>query len=392
MIPLSGKFGSALITIDNVEEGVISQTISMLNTEPFTNPVRIMPDTHEGKGSVIGLTVKLNGKVCPNTIGVDIGCGMTACETDMSLSETDFTPRDKALRKRVPLGFNIHTSQYRNMADVFKLIYYESQKELNAFTKSYNDMMGSDYSPIDYTHKYLEYVCKKIGSSEDQVKNSCGTLGGGNHFIEIDVDDHGKLWSVVHSGSRNFGLKVANYHQKKAGKSDLAFLEGENAYEYFIDMIFAQQFASMNRKIISDAIAEIMGCDVVDVIESIHNFVDPQDMIVRKGAIRSYRGEKMVIPFNMRDGTIICLGKSNEEWNCSAPHGAGRVLSRNKAKRELSLEKYQKDMEGIQTTSVCAGTLDESPDCYKDYRMIMDAINPTATVLNFLKPVYNLKG
>jgi len=388
MIELEGKYGKAIITIDNVEQGVISQTISMLNTEPFTNPVRIMPDTHEGKGSVIGLTVKCNGKVCPNTIGVDIGCGMTASSFDIDVSDFKFKEVDTQIRKAIPLGFNIHSGKKILPVSILKT----AQGEADMFTMLFNDMMGTDYESPFFTENYFINLCERIGTDPMQVVNSCGTLGGGNHFIEIDRDKDGFLWSVVHSGSRNFGLKIATYHQKKAGKTDLAFLEGEDAFAYFSDMFIAQQFASVSRRVMSDIIADILDTTTIAIIESVHNYVDPLDMIIRKGAIRSYAGELMIIPFNMRDGTIICEGKSNPEWNYSAPHGAGRVMSRSQAKRVLSMDKYENDMSHIFTTSVNAGTLDEAPDCYKDYRLITDAIEPTAEIITVLKPVYNLKG
>ncbi|MFA5306035.1 MAG: RtcB family protein [Candidatus Babeliales bacterium] len=391
MIPLTGKYGEALIMIDNVEEGVISQTLSMLNTPPFTNPVRIMPDTHEGKGSVIGFTEKCNGKVCPNTIGVDIGCGVDAYKYDLDFDEADFTFEilDEQIRSNIPLGFNIHNGK----TFLTSYITVQAQRQLNTFTKHYNDMLGTDYTPVDYyEHGFFTNLCKKVIASEAQVINAMGTLGGGNHFIEVDIDRENKVWLVVHSGSRNFGLKIANYHQKKAGKSDLAYLEGEAAYEYFVDMFFAQQYAASNRRLIADVISDTLSCSITEIVESIHNYVDPNDMVIRKGAIRSYEGEKMVIPFNMRDGTIIAEGKSNPEWNFSAPHGAGRVMSRTQAKKNLSLDKYVADMKGICSTSVNASTLDECPDCYKDYQMISAAIEPTAKILYYLKPVYNLKA
>lgn len=390
MIKLNGKYTDATIMIDSVEDGVIKQTISMMTTEPFTNPVKIMPDTHEGIGSVIGFTEKLNGKVCPNTIGVDIGCGMTAYKYDITSDEANlsFDLIDKQLRKLIPVGFSINTNKHELPNSIFN----DAQSELFRFTDSLNMLIDSHYEPKIYSNSYLAETCAKINTTVSQVLNACGTLGGGNHFIEIDKGKDDFLWSIVHSGSRNFGLKIANYHQKKAGTSQLSFLNGEDAYDYFVDMIFAQKYASLSRKIMSNIIQCVIDTPSISSIESIHNFIDPEDMMIRKGAIRSYEGELMIIPFNMRDGTIICEGKSNPDWNYSAPHGAGRVMSRGVAKRTLKIEKYEADMIDVWSSSVNSSTLDEAPDCYKNFEIIMNAITPTASIKDVLKPLYNIKG
>jgi RNA-splicing ligase RtcB len=256
VIELQGKYGKATITIDNVESGVVSQVLSMINTEPFTNDACIMPDTHEGKGSVIGLTVKFNGKVCPNTIGVDIGCGMTAYRYNMggmTLNDMDisWSVFDEQIRAAIPIGFNIHKSTMNLPVSIPR----QAQRQLDTFIKNYN---GTNFISNIYTSEdYFYNLCKKISADPAQVINSIGTLGGGNHFIEFDKDNNETLWSVVHSGSRNFGLKIANYHQRKAGKGDLAFLYGADAWEYLVDMFFAQQYASVNRMLISDILASI---------------------------------------------------------------------------------------------------------------------------------------
>ena len=388
MIELEGQYGEAKVMIDNVEEGVISQLHDMMRNPAYTNPIRVMPDTHVGNDVVIGFTCRTNGKICPNAIGVDIGCGMVAqkydCDGMTFKSWDDF---DEQIRKRIPLGFNIHSGKIMLPA----YIAVEAQEELNIFTRKYNEMTGEDFAPVDYySDKYLVNLCKKINSDESQVINAMGTLGGGNHFIEIDVDEDGFIWSVVHSGSRNFGLKIANYHQKQCGTA--GYLDYEWAYDYFVDMFFAQQYASANRRLISDIIADIIGSRVLSCIESTHNYVDPRDMIIRKGAISSYEGELMVIPFNMRDGTVICEGKSNPDWNFSAPHGAGRVMSRAQAKKNINVEDFTSQMDGIFSRNINARTLDEAPDAYKQKQFIIDAIEPTAKIIHTLKPLYVAKG
>jgi len=234
------------------------------------------------------------------------------------------------------------------------------------------------------------------------VDCSIGTLGGGNHFIEIGENDKKWQYVTVHTGSRNFGNRVADYFQKKAEKMeynkvynrDLAFLKGEDAMEYYVAMNFVQKFAQMNRKTILYCINKAIEVPLDDstFVESIHNHIDFHDMILRKGAISSYKDKQMVIPFNMRDGIALCEGKSNPDWNYSAPHGAGRVLSRNKAKKLIDPESFKKQMVGIYSTSVGLDTLDEAPDAYKPMQIILDAIEPTATVVDMIKPILNIKG
>jgi len=390
MIEIEGQYGESKIMIDNVEDGVISQLHDMMRNPAYTNPIRVMPDTHVGNDVVIGFTCKTNGKICPNAIGVDIGCGMVAQKHNLMYSDVDdaaFPVIDAAIRNRIPLGFNIHTG--KNILPV--TIAKEAQKELNIFTKKFNDITGEDFGVVDYSEDwYLDNLCKKINSDRAQITNAIGTLGGGNHFIEIDVDEDDYIWSVVHSGSRNFGLKIANYHQKQCGVN--GYLEHEWAYDYFVDMFFAQQYASVNRRIISDIIGFILDQRILNTVESTHNYVDPNDMIIRKGAIRSYENELMVIPFNMKDGTIICEGKSNPDWNFSAPHGAGRIMSRTQAKKNLNLDEFITSMNGIFSTSVGKSTLDEAPGAYKPAQIILDAIAPTAKIVHSLKPVYSLKA
>jgi tRNA-splicing ligase RtcB (3'-phosphate/5'-hydroxy nucleic acid ligase) len=386
--------------IDGVEDECIRQIYTFVNHPAFTNRVAIMPDTHSGKGSVIGFTMrKSDTKVIPNVIGVDIGCGIRSIRFEID-KPIDLKEVDKNIRKSVPLGFNIHTS---------------------ACAKVEDDM-------------YFKELCKKIGANPSDVNRSIGTLGGGNHFIEIGKDLNDNYWLTIHTGSRNFGLKIANYYQTiaignaKIGRNndysnaiknivkdtppqdrgaaiqkyrdeigvgtpqDLAWLEGDIASEYMTAMYFAQEYAVLNRTTIMNLICASCGFHPIEQMESIHNYIDKKDRIIRKGAIRSYKHERMIIPFNMRDGALICEGKSNPEWNYSAPHGAGRVMSRSSAKKLLKIDEFKNQMNGIYSTSISNDTLDEAPDAYKSADLIEAAIEPTAKIVTRIKPIYNIKS
>lgn len=442
MFEMNGKYTDALVTIDAIEQECYAQINEFLNNPAFTNPVAIMPDTHAGKGSVIGFTMSLGEQIIPNVVGVDIGCGVKTANIgrvgDGNSLVLDFEKIDRDIRRRVPLGFNIHKRPVYDMEHTFA--WKEATTLLDKFCGGYEREYGIHIDSIDYDYDWFKQMCRKVGSGVDNVERSVGTLGGGNHFIEIGRDDTGDHWVTVHTGSRNFGLKIANYHQEIAIKNnmavkpdnfagmvdeirstytgaeidrriralkdsynmhkiskDLMYLEGVDAHAYLIDMLFAQQYAAWNRDtILRGIVRDISGSadryNDLDKIESVHNFIDFHDMIIRKGAIRSYENEKMIIPYNMRDGMIHCVGKSNAAWNYSAPHGAGRIMSRGEAKRTLKLDEFKQQMEGIFTTSVNANTLDEAPGVYKNMHLIEQAIDPTATIINRVKPVYNLKA
>lgn len=406
MFEINGKYTNAQVMIDVIEEGCFKQIQGFVNHPAFTNPVAIMPDTHAGKGSVIGFTMPMTDKTIPNVIGVDIGCGIRAVKFnfDFDSSLNNLATIDKNIRKHIPLGFEVNSHALCNIKDVV-----EDQSE------------------------FLE-LCKKIGADSDNVEKSIGSLGGGNHFIEIGKDLNNEYWLTIHTGSRNFGLKVANYYQKLAESilkesqksasqserdrilssvpprergaalkamhlkyniglpKDLAWLEDGLADEYIRAMVIAQDYAQTNREIIIDKILKTCNFTAEESIESVHNYIDPTDKIIRKGAIRAYTYEKMIIPFNMRDGILICEGRSNKDWNYSAPHGAGRVMSRSAAKKNLKLNKFQEQMQDVFSTSVNASTLDEAPDCYKSSNIIEDAIAPTAKIINRIIPIYNLKA
>jgi len=422
MTQVIGKYTTAEIFTDNIESTCLSQIIQMVNHEAFTNPVAIMPDTHAGKGSVIGFTMKAGDKIIPNVIGVDIGCGMSAIclELPRSLTFEEHSMLDERIRQYIPFGSNVHQLPC--------CIDSQLEKRVPGFEK----------------------LCKRVGIDVDYARRSLGSLGGGNHFIELcfgqELND---LWVIVHSGSRHLGQKVCQFWQNTAKKKSgngydaivekgianikatlpkkewnsamlrlkanakkktnvssngLEFLTGQLREDYLTDMRLAQRYASYNRELmlswIQIAITEILFEEKanyetllgrVKFIETVHNYVDDQDMI-RKGAISAHKNELVIIPLNMRDGTLICEGKGDPQWNESAPHGAGRLFSRSQAKKELSLETFKSQMEGIFSTSICSGTLDEAPGAYKDASEIISLIGDTVEVMAHLKPIHNLKA
>ncbi len=359
MIELQGKHASARIMTDYVEAEAISQIYTFLNHQAFDGlGIRIMPDVHAGKGAVVGFTSTLGNKIIPNVVGVDIGCGVAAARvSDRSI---DFANLDHLIRECIPSGFSINASATNAKAE------------------------------------YRE-VAEATGQSVDRVNRSVCSLGGGNHFIEIDRDQSNQLWLVVHTGSRNFGLQIANFHQRKAKEwsgnhHGLEWLEGNDAQLYLQHMKVAQQFARQNRIEIIDRITAALCIKPDEFVQSVHNYIDFSDNVIRKGAISARQGEKVIIPFNMRDGTIIGTGKGNDDWNNSAPHGAGRTMSRSRAKRELTVDEFKRTMDGIWTSCVGFGTLDESPMAYKNADEIQALINDTVDIELTLKPVYNFKA
>lgn len=388
MMTIKGKHNSALLMSDYLDEATIGQLYQMMNHPALKgDPFRIMADAHAGKGSCVGFTFKLNEYIIPTMIGVDIGCGVDGYnlgQPEMLLQTNGFEKVDNFIRQNIPSGHKVRQKQSNRVKDII--------------TVSYS-------SEVEY-EKTLVDISKKIDSDLDYNFRSLGTLGGGNHFIEIDKDPNGNFWLLIHSGSRNFGLKVCNYHQDKAKKlmkkmfigdayKGLEFLpleEGGN--DYIKDMLFAQLFAGNNRDIMAyDLIEFITGKDyTVDSIKTTHNYINMKDNIIRKGAIQANRDQKVLIPLNMRDGVIVGTGKGEKTWNNSAPHGAGRKLSRKQAKEKLSLDTYEKQMEGIFTTSVSEKTKDEAPDAYKTKDDIIEAVKLVVDIDFVMKPVYNFKA
>jgi len=427
MFEITGKYTSAKIMIDGVDETTMSQLYAMISHPAFTNPVAIMPDTHAGKGCVVGFTMPITDKVIPNIVGVDIGCGMLSFNVGKNLfgriSKKDL---DDKIRQFVPFGTNT-----RSKVSQYKMDWTSINKKLNQLCLKFNEKFDNTVWPAVMDDKEFTLLCKRIGIDEGRALKSLGTLGGGNHFIEVSKSDNtGDYWITIHSGSRNFGKCVAEYWQKIActptrtkgehaefvkktyDKSEweseikkydekygsiqvkgMEYLSGAKMYRYLVDMMIAQEYSSLNRHIMMREITDILCREYVDYflsesIETIHNFIDFDDWIIRKGSIRSYEGEKCIIPFNMRDGILLCEGKSNPEWNYSAPHGAGRVYSRSKAKAVLNIKDVEKQMEGIYTSCI---PLDEASDAYKDPSIIEECIEPTVTIVDRLIPVMNLK-
>ena len=431
MIEVSGKYTTAKIMIDEIEPVCLSQIHKFLNHPAFTNPVAIMPDTHAGKGSVIGFTMKMGDKVIPNTIGVDISCAIRSVHLGQILIPS-ISDLDKKIRQNVPFGKNVRETTFHNYNTFFR-------RDLLITQASYiKNLLNSNVPIPDYDEKWFKHKCEKeIGIGVDYALCSLGSLGGGNHFIEFGSSPLSDTWYTIHTGSRNFGYKICSYWQKIASKEmmkkrtvalkerieilktkhsgeelgkkvkelkvelgldnvqqgELDYLEGDNVIKYLYDMIFASTYANVNRTIISIIIDKILGKDNFHSIETVHNYIDFQDLIIRKGAVRSYIGEKFILPFNQEDGLLICEGKSNPEWNFSAPHGSGRALARGVAKRTLDLKVYQEGMKnaGVYSSSIGMNTLDESKAAYKDSAMIEKAIEPTATIIDRIKPFLNLK-
>jgi len=404
MVEVKGKYNTAKVFTDVVDEKSLQQ-IKTLCDQEFTSGarIRLMPDVHAGAGCTIGTTMTIKDKIVPNLVGVDIGCGM---ETLMIHKDSEaaqkFDPAqlDMIIRKNIPCGFDIRKFEHQYVAEV----------EWDNIKGIYN---------------------------KHRAQLSLGTLGGGNHFIEADKDEEGNLYIVVHSGSRHAGLEIAEYYQEMAwrqlnGKTkadldamisqlkaegreteieakrvemnaqiktqipkDLAYVSGYLFDDYINDMRIMQHFAMLNRKAMINTISiglHLKKEEIVDQFTTIHNYIDTENMILRKGAVSAQKGEKLLIPINMRDGSLICIGKGNEDWNCSAPHGAGRVMSRMKAKKELSMEEFKAEMSGIYSTTVTKETLDEAPMAYKTMDDIVANIGPTADILNVIKPIYNFKA
>jgi len=398
MIEIRGKYNTAKVFTDVVDESSIAQ-ITQLCNQAFTegSRIRMMPDVHAGAGCTIGTTMTITDKVVPNLVGVDIGCGMETVR--LRESHIELAKLDKLIYKSIPSGFSIRQKPHRYAAE------------------------------IDLT---VLRCYKDVDTRRGEL--SIGTLGGGNHFIEADRDNDGNLYLVVHSGSRHLGLEVARYYQEQAyhqcNGSDqasidamiaqlkaesrhkeiqktikamktvkrtdipkaLCYLTGELMQDYLHDMALMQRYAMLNRKAMMDELIRGMGLHVEEQFTTIHNYIDTEAMILRKGAVSAKTGEKLLIPINMRDGSLICIGRGNDDWNQSAPHGAGRLMSRAAAKQNFTLTQFKAEMEGIYSTSVSRDTLDECPMAYKGMEDIVNNIGPTAEILSIIRPIYNFKA
>lgn len=364
---LTGKHTEAIIYTNNIEEEAIEQLNNVCNHPMFQDEkVRIMPDVHAGMGCVIGFTSTYKDKIIPNLIGVDIGCGMTCA--NVGDIEIILPKLDDFIKGNIPHGF-------RNNDEI------DIDTELPFFTGVIKD------------------ICQKIGDLENYERHlkAVGSLGSGNHFIEVNIDKEGSKYIVIHSGSRNFGHKIATYYQQQAERysrypiKELSFLDGELAQEYLKDMKFAQVFASVNRDMILKKIFKFLNIGYEQKFDTIHNYIDG-DNIIRKGAVSAKKEELLLIPINMRDGSILAKGKGNSDWNYSAPHGAGRLMSRAKARKTLDIQAFSETMKDVYTTSVNKNTLDEAPFAYKPMDEIINNIGDTVVIIDILKPLYNFKS
>lgn len=398
MIELKGNYNEAKIFTDIVDETSISQILLLLNQKfAAGSKIRLMPDVHAGAGCTIGTTMTITDKAVPNLVGVDIGCGMETIR--LKEKHIELQKLDKLIYQKIPSGFQIREQTHR---------YFQ---EINL-----EDL---------YCYRYI---------NPHRAEKSLGTLGGGNHFIEANRDENGNLYIVVHSGSRHLGLEVANYYQQEgyqalngSSKQDiealildlksqgrereiqksitalkqttrtdipkqLAYVSGELFEQYIHDMKIVQAYAQLNRKAIMNEIVKGMKLHIVEQFTTIHNYIDTDAMILRKGAVSAKQGEKILIPINMRDGSLICIGKGNDDWNQSAPHGAGRLMSRSAAKRSFTVSEFKRQMQGVYTTSVNQDTLDECPMAYKGMEDIVNHIGDTADIVQIIKPIYNFKA
>ena len=398
MIEVKGKYNEARIFTDVVDSTSIAQVQELCNQE-FTagSRIRLMPDIHAGKGCTIGTTMTITDKVVPNLVGVDIGCGMET--TRIREKRLELQKLDKLIYEKIPSGFSIREKAHR----------YADQIDLSQL----------------YCARHVDLL---------RAEKSIGTLGGGNHFIEVDKDDEGNLYLVVHSGSRHLGVEVADYYQNEGYKvlnhtddaslealvmqmkaegrekeiqkelkkrknvkqtsipRTLAYVSGELFQHYIHDMKIVQQFAMLNRQAMMDELVKGLKLHVEEQFTTIHNYIDTDAMILRKGAVSAKAGEQLLIPINMRDGSLLCVGRGNEDWNFSAPHGAGRLMSRTEAKQSFTVSEFKKQMADVFTTSVNRSTLDECPMAYKGMQDILDNIGPTADVVKIIRPIYNFKA
>jgi tRNA-splicing ligase RtcB (3'-phosphate/5'-hydroxy nucleic acid ligase) len=382
---IQGTYNVALVFNENVDQESHRQIQEFCNQEIFSGTkIRIMPDVHAGKGCVIGYTANLGDKVVPNLIGLDIGCGILA--TRLGRLDIKYDKLDKFIHQSIPHGFK------RNKTS----------------------------DPGEYPENFIENLrstCDFLRIEFMDHLKGIGSLGGGNHFIEIAVDSNKEKWLLIHSGSRNFGLQVATWHQEHAIREckiqnieiprHFAYLEGDASEDYFRDMKVAQEYAHLNRREMARRILRHLGLtglrlqisepvqkalSLEDQFETVHNYINFKDGIIRKGAVSAQSGEKLLIPLNMRDGSLIARGKGNSEWNYSAPHGAGRRLSRNQARKQLDMEDFKRAMKNVWTSTVSNKTLDEAPKAYKPKGEILRYISETVDIEESLQPLYNFKS
>lgn len=392
VLALKGKFcKDCIIYTEDVDEEAVNMVGSLLGNPIFRDAkIRVMPDIHLGKGIVIGFTCPITSFINPQHVGLDIGCGIDLELFDRPLDKKDYALFEHRVCKEIPSGFNINKERQFEMKPFLKFL----RSELDSARNSSHGLVNHlDLRDEDDLRDWID----SVRIDRTTFYKSIGSIGGGNHFMEYDEGD-GRYAFTVHSGSRHLGLKVFNKWDRIAQCNPNApgYLVDEDLKGYLTDMVIAQAYAHYNRMIVLEKAAAIMhkinGAKVIGRIETTHNYVDFRDMMLRKGAIRAYEGELMVIPFNMRDGIIVCEGKSNPEWNFSAPHGSGRCMSRADAKRNISMSDYKNQMKDVYTTSVCKDTLDEAPSAYKDTDSIIEALGQTCTIHYRMLPKINIKA
>lgn len=478
---IEGDYTDATVFLprEEIEDDCYQQIQDMVNHPAFQNPVRVMPDTHWGSGAVIGFTMPLTNRVCPNTVGVDVGCGMYSVKLgSVSIDPTDtddLLAVDEQVRESVPMGREVHSGAAYHMKNDFPWEVFSDNWATFSLTHLDDDISLGEYHPDDFTPdiEYFKNLCRKVHYDMNRAIASVGTLGGGNHFLEFGVSETGDLWLTVHSGSRGLGMAVAQYHQERAeqlrdietartalrelpdeylsfvkfdlnevsdndlltwlqggmGESfvdyaalkeeyaetddanlieeignelkkaipehnggdvdDLAYLDGEEAIEYYVDIAFAQLYASESRKVMASLAADALGAEIVEEIEAVHNYIDYTDGIIRKGATPARDGQRVIIPMNMADGTFIARGKGYDESNQSVCHGAGRVMSRTQAFEDLSEEEHAEMMGDTVATEL---PLDEAPLAYKDMELIRKMIEPMVEIEAHLDPILNMKA
>lgn len=473
-LDIDGEYTRADVKTDEVDEATVEQIKEIVDHKAFRNSVKIMPDAHKGAGTVVGFTMPLGERVPPNTVGVDIGCGMTAYNLgEEAWSRENAEEIDERIRERIPMGRE--TFGNRDFDHGYHLVNDFPWDECERKLSQLDEALNIDIESPGYGKQYFMDLCERVGERVNRAIYSLGTLGGGNHFVEIsESSETGEHWVVIHSGSRGIGLSIAEYWQERAheacdnrpdvvkerledvdpryykfdldevsdgellnwvlgGKgedwkdmesvreihdgepekieeihgqlvdisdyaaensegSPLDYLEGEEREGYLIDMVFAQTYAEENRRLMCEAVADVLEAEVRDRINSTHNYIDFEDLVIRKGATRVHEGERGVIPFDMSRGSIIVEGKGNEEWNRSAPHGSGRRGSRRWAHEEFDLESFERSMEGVFSTSVNEDTLDECPQAYKDAEVVLERIEETANIVDSLSPVHAIKA
>lgn len=360
MEEIISKYNKCKIFTDEFDYATRRQLECLMDQESVKDcKIRIMPDCHAGVGCVIGTTMTIKDKIIPNLVGVDISCGMLVIK--LKERRIDLPKLDSIIQKYIPSGTN-------------------RCKEPKEF-----DMIDDIIANIN----------------KDKALKSIGTLGGGNHFIEVDKGSDGYLWLVIHTGSRYLGVQVCDYYQdigynKLKNNSEipyeLSYIEGADFNNYIHDMIILEEYADLNRHIIANVIMKNMKLHKIYEFTTVHNYIDTTNMILRKGAVSAQKDEELIIPINMRDGSLLCKGKGNEDWNNSAPHGAGRLLSRKDAKNSISMKDYKESMKGIYTTCINSQTIDESPFAYKSMQSILNNITDTVEVIDIIKPIYNFKA